>query len=42
MRLNLKEKTVLETLRKKIIWNMYLFWSRVDMDKKWWDIDIMA
>ena len=41
MRLGLKEKTVLEKLRKKVIWDMFLFWSRVDINKKWGDIDII-
>jgi len=42
MRLTNLEKFALMNSIKDINQKVYLFWSRVDDKKKWWDIDILV
>lgn len=34
--------SVLERYQKNISGEYYIFWSRIDDTKKWWDIDILV
>ena len=40
MRLSSRQFAVLQKLSKNVKWDFYLFWSRLDDNKKWGDIDI--
>ena len=42
MRLEREKLELLKLFNKKYLWDFYLFWSRIDDKKKWWDIDLMV
>jgi predicted nucleotidyltransferase len=41
MRLKNDKLSLLQSFNKKIKWDFYLFWSRLDDSKKWGDIDLL-
>jgi hypothetical protein len=42
MRLWKSRLDLLKNFSKKYNWDFYLFWSRVDDKKKWWDVDLLV
>ena len=42
MRLWKSRLDLLKSFSKKYKWDFYLFWSRVDDTKKWWDVDLLV
>ncbi len=42
MRLKKEKLELLKLFNKNYNWDFYLFWSRVDDKKKWWDIDLLV
>lgn len=42
MRLWKSRLDLLKKFSKEYNWDFYLFWSRVDDSKKWWDIDLLV
>ncbi len=42
MRLKKEKLSLLQSFSRKYNWDFYLFWSRLDKNKKWWDIDLLV
>ncbi len=42
IRLDENKLNLLRSIKKNYNLDLYLFWSRVDSKKKWWDIDLLV